>query len=418
MKELPRWTHRLSSSRCGWKPSRNPSEIAVAQHRTRRARSPQPQRHTATTPGRRLPSKILIVLNRDGTTRYQSPAATRLLGYTVAETTGQSGFTFVHPDDLPQVMSGFSQLLHTPEGKIFLEVRVRHHNGSWRRLMVVAVNRLHDPTVEGIVVSCRDRGEARHEAGQARRVRDTRAQPKRDLARSRPRSHFARLVQTQRQFLTNAAHELSNPLAALRMQLEVARKHPERTQWLTFARQLLQEVDQLQHLVDDIFALATIDERSATSYCEPRALIDLKDVLLSEVARLQDRRVHLTKTVDTHIEGNARTLQRAIRNLLENAIRYARRRIDIELSLSSRYLQLVIEDDGPGIPAVERQQVFERFVHRSVSPHASAGKAGLGLAIAQAIVFGHGGNIIIGDSRSGGARFEVTLPLADREHGE
>ena len=98
----------------------------------------------------------VVVLNREGTVRYESPAMARMLGYTPAERVGRNGFEHLHPDDLPQVMETFTHVLQHPGATAALEFRVRHKDGSWRTLEAVGINLLAEPAVAGVVVNCRD----------------------------------------------------------------------------------------------------------------------------------------------------------------------------------------------------------------------------------------------------------------------
>lgn len=99
---------------------------------------------------------IIILLNSDGTVRYQSPSAERELGYTPEEVIGRSGFDLIHPEDLPRVLQAFADIVQKPGLTPPLELRVRHKNGSWRVLEALGNNLLHDPVVAGIIVNTRD----------------------------------------------------------------------------------------------------------------------------------------------------------------------------------------------------------------------------------------------------------------------
>jgi PAS domain S-box-containing protein len=99
---------------------------------------------------------FVVVLNRDGTVRYESPAVARMLGFTPQEREGRSGFEHLHPADVPQVRQTFAQIITIPGATVFLEFRARHKDGSWRTLEAVGTNLLDDPVVAGVVVNYRD----------------------------------------------------------------------------------------------------------------------------------------------------------------------------------------------------------------------------------------------------------------------
>jgi signal transduction histidine kinase len=112
--------------------------------------------------------------------------------------------------------------------------------------------------------------------------------------------------------------------------------------------------------------------------------------------------------------ADADQIARVVRNLLENANRYALSRIVVELGQQDRVAILAVGDDGPGIPSDDRERVFERFTRLDDSRSRDTGGAGLGLAIVREIVERHGGSINVEAGPTGGARFVVRLPVDGR----
>jgi PAS domain S-box-containing protein len=109
--------------------------------------------------------EMIVILDAQGTVRYESPSALRILGCPLGESIGKSGFTFVHPEDLPRVTESFSRVLLHTETSPLQEVRVRHQDGSWHTLEFSCTNLLAEPAVAGIVINSRDithRKEAEH----------------------------------------------------------------------------------------------------------------------------------------------------------------------------------------------------------------------------------------------------------------
>ena len=101
-------------------------------------------------------SDLIIVLDSDGTIRYQSPSAERVLGNKPADVIGKRGFEFVHAEDLPRVITAFADALKRPGVTAPIEVRVQHQDGSWRILEVIGNNLLDHPLVAGVIVTIRD----------------------------------------------------------------------------------------------------------------------------------------------------------------------------------------------------------------------------------------------------------------------
>ena len=111
----------------------------------------------------------------------------------------------------------------------------------------------------------------------------------------------------------------------------------------------------------------------------------------------------------TATTGNPEDLSRMFRNLLDNAVRYARHRVLVTAAAGPEGIVVEIADDGPGIPEEERERVFGRFVRLDASRDQASGSAGLGLAIAREIAAAHGATIVLTEAPGGGTRAVVTL---------
>jgi signal transduction histidine kinase len=216
----------------------------------------------------------------------------------------------------------------------------------------------------------------------------------------------------QRRFVADASHELRSPLAAGRTQLEVALAHPADGGWQTTAAGLLREHQRMERLVGDLLFLARSDDGGPPVRAVP---LDLDDVVFAEAAALRSRtsvRLDLSKVSGARVVGDAESLARVVRNLVENAERHARAVVAVELSVTEGAVELVVADDGSGIQPADREQVFDRFVRLDDARSRNDGGAGLGLAIVREIVVAHGGTVTVGESRSG-ARLVVRLPHPD-----
>ena len=110
------------------------------------------------------------------------------------------------------------------------------------------------------------------------------------------------------------------------------------------------------------------------------------------------------------LAGDRDQLTRAVRNLLDNAVRHAEASVTVTLSEDEEAITLTVADDGPGIPAGDRERIFERFTRLDEARARQAGGAGLGLAITREIVERHGGAIEVDPDHPGGARFILRLP--------
>jgi signal transduction histidine kinase len=213
----------------------------------------------------------------------------------------------------------------------------------------------------------------------------------------------------QRQLVADVSHELRNPLAALKAQLEVASEHPGGAGPSMLAGSVA-EVDRMGLLVEDLLTLARFDEGMQRLRLSE---VDLDELVLAEAGRLErDARIEISLrgVSAARVLGDEAKLARVVRNLSDNALRYARSRVSFSVSEEGGWCELGVADDGPGVPEADRQRIFERFVRLDTArPHEGAG-AGLGLAIVREIVAAHGGEVWVDDARPG-ARFVVRLPL-------
>lgn len=216
-------------------------------------------------------------------------------------------------------------------------------------------------------------------------------------------------TERQRQFVSDASHELRSPLAALLAQLDVARAHPEVAEWPAVAGSVAAEGRRLSRIVDDLLLLARSDEGELAPR---RETVDLDDLVLEEGRRLRAQRqvaVDLRAVGAGRVVGDAEQLSRVVRNLADNAERHARSTVTFAVTPHDGTVQVVVADDGPGIPPAQRARVFERFARVDSARDRPAGGTGLGLAIVGTIVAAHGGTVRVADAPVG-ARFEVTLP--------
>ncbi|MFI1307788.1 ATP-binding protein [Streptomyces sioyaensis] len=237
-------------------------------------------------------------------------------------------------------------------------------------------------------------------------------------------------VSRQRQFTADASHELRNPIAALRTELEVAllatqapesaapeRQTPESTaperqtpESTASVRKALDAAVRLQRIADDLLLLARLDTQPAPA-ADPA---DLALLCAEEIARQRGPRVPLVldATAPVPVRGDAVQLERLLANLVDNALRHAAGEVRLSAAVEPATGQAVLRvaDDGPGIPPEAAEQVFERFARLHPARHRRSGGTGLGLAIARDIARAHGGSLRVEPSARGAllvARFPV-----------
>lgn len=216
-----------------------------------------------------------------------------------------------------------------------------------------------------------------------------------------------RAVARQRQFASDASHELRTPIAGLRANLEDASMHPDDNDLPAVVASALRDTDRLESIVTDLLLLARIGT-GGTSVHEP---IDLGALAEAEV-----RRRTFTLKIDAEaargvrVRGVRMQLVRLLGNLLDNAERFADSSVTVKVATEDGLALLTVTDDGVGIAPADRERVFERFTRLDTARSRGAGGTGLGLAIAREIAQAHGGTLRVED-HSGGARFALRLPL-------
>ncbi|MFF0109203.1 sensor histidine kinase [Streptomyces hirsutus] len=208
-------------------------------------------------------------------------------------------------------------------------------------------------------------------------------------------------VERQRRFVADASHELRSPIASLRTQLEVAAAHPE----LLDLDGAVEDTVRLQHLAADLLLLARLDagERPVD------ARVDLAALAREEAAG----RTGVTVDAESaEVAGSRGQLARVLGNLLDNGRRHARETVSVSVRREGDWAVLAVADDGDGVAEADRERIFERFVRLDAARSRDDGGAGLGLAIARDVAVRHGGTLTAGAAPSGGALFELRLPLA------
>jgi signal transduction histidine kinase len=219
----------------------------------------------------------------------------------------------------------------------------------------------------------------------------------------------------QRGFVADAAHELRSPLASMRAQLEVAGAHPERVDTARLAGGVLADTLRLGRIVEDLLALARLDERPASVLAGE---LELGEVAREVAERLPREGAEVVLALDggTRVRGDRHALGRVVQNLLDNAVRHAASRVELSVGAEGGLAVLSVTDDGPGIPPADRERVFERFTRLDDARARDQGGAGLGLAIAREIVRAHGGELTA-EGGAEGARLVVRLPAEARPAG-
>jgi signal transduction histidine kinase len=227
-------------------------------------------------------------------------------------------------------------------------------------------------------------------------------------------SHEA-LLASQKSLLANASHELRSPLTRIRMGLELM--GPSATP--QFRQEISRNIAELDQLIEEILLASRLDAREADMGTVES--VDLLGLAAEEAARVGAELeiewlgsgVEETQgNAELVVQGVAKLLRRAVRNLLENARRYGGASVTVSLSRSSPWAQIRVTDHGPGVPPELRERIFEPF-YRLPGATERDGGVGLGLALVKSIAQRHGGRAFCEAGPHGGASFVIELPWAN-----
>lgn len=217
-------------------------------------------------------------------------------------------------------------------------------------------------------------------------------------------SMLARLesgARRQREFSADASHELRSPLTSIRTAAEMISRRPDGERVAGLADDVVAEADRMDVLIGDLLELARADE---TTISKPER-IDLAGLAAEVVQAVDSPIVELVIDAEVAVLGNSEQLRRVIQNLIDNAARHADSLVTVRIGAGSI---LEVADDGPGVPAELRDEIFGRFSRVDDARARGVGGTGLGLALVKAIVDRHGATIQVDDAPGlGGARFTI-----------
>jgi two-component system OmpR family sensor kinase len=218
------------------------------------------------------------------------------------------------------------------------------------------------------------------------------------------------LLAAQRNLMHSVSHELRTPIARLQFAMELLRDRIDDPKLEQRVTDMEADVQELDALVNELLGMTRLDAGERLTL----ERFDVAEAARGCVERLPPAQVPVTLDLPAQpleLEGDARLLMRALSNLLRNARKYAAAQVRLSVQAHSGGVQLIVDDDGPGIPAEERARIFEPFYRLDRSRDRATGGFGLGLAIAQRAIALHHGSIGVDTAPLGGARFIIALPL-------
>lgn len=213
------------------------------------------------------------------------------------------------------------------------------------------------------------------------------------------RDRIRRQIEQRTAMLAGVSHDLRTPLTRMKLQLAMMKTTPE-------GDNLRQDLEDMERMLEGYLTFARGEGNEATE------MTDIKSILERIVnnARRQGYDVQMHDADSLTLQIRPVAVERALANIINNACKYAKH-VWVTAHEQGEAVEIFVDDDGPGIPAAQRDEVFKPFYRLEKSRNPKTGGVGLGLSIAQDIVHSHGGEIFLEDSNRGGLRAVIRLPL-------
>ncbi len=213
----------------------------------------------------------------------------------------------------------------------------------------------------------------------------------------RMRKRILRHLNQRSEMLSGISHDLRTPLTRIKLQLAFI-KDKEIT------NKLSRDVDEMEKMLNEYLQF------SKSNFTEKNEKFNLSELINSTVKKYENSNILVNQESEVFFSGRKNLIQRCINNLLDNAISFAEN-IKLSQQKIKRNIVIVIEDDGPGIPLTEHENVFKPFYKIDKSRGQKKSSVGLGLSITSDIIRSHGGNIELGKSEMGGLKIKIILPF-------
>jgi two-component system sensor histidine kinase RstB/two-component system sensor kinase ParS len=223
------------------------------------------------------------------------------------------------------------------------------------------------------------------------------------------------LINSHKELTRAVSHELRTPISRIRFSLEMTRTAIHESDRLNYLAEIDQDVDELDELVSELLTYTRFERENPVVNLEELCIASWLDQTVKET-RIAVSRTAVSCCIAPEAESVVSRIAtfymaRAVRNLIINAQKYATTQVVVSLEKENQRCLIHIDDDGPGIPAADRERIFEPFVRLDVSRAKETGGYGLGLAIVRQIVSLHHGQVWTEPSPLGGARFTISWAI-------
>ncbi|WP_017400933.1 sensor histidine kinase BfmS [Acinetobacter radioresistens] len=232
--------------------------------------------------------------------------------------------------------------------------------------------------------------------------------------------HIQRLIEAQRELMRAVSHELRTPVARIRFGMEMLAEEDDYEYRLQQIEMIDKDIEALNTLIDEIMTYAKLEQGTPSLEFEEFPLVEVLSQVATETEALKTQKEIelLAPAPDLRVDAERRYLHRVVQNLVGNAVRYCDHNVRISGGIDKDGKAFVsVEDDGAGIPEIDRARIFEAFARLDDSRTRASGGYGLGLSIVSRIAYWFGGTIQVDQSPDlGGARFIMTWPAQRFKH--
>lgn len=235
------------------------------------------------------------------------------------------------------------------------------------------------------------------------------------------RTEIARVQEVRNDFVANVSHELKTPVGAISLMAEAIETSADDVELVKhFSSRLQKESKRLGALVQDVIELSRLQ---STDVVRQSQLVDVNQLVASAVdhnritAESKNIQLMLGGRALHPVHGDPELLGTAVRNLVENAIRYSPEKTKVGIGMAEKngQIKISVKDQGPGIPEDEQDRIFERFYRVDPARSRQTGGTGLGLSIVKHVMGQHGGDISLWSIPGEGSTFTLTLPAVDEQ---
>ena len=234
--------------------------------------------------------------------------------------------------------------------------------------------------------------------------------------------HIQMLLDMQKEMIRAISHELRTPVARMRFSLQMIEDAQSDAERLPLLQGMDGDMEQLDELIDEILTYARMEHATPELQFILLDVDEVIDQVLKEMApaarKSGVRLEHIPESLPPQhrlVEAEFRGIHRVIQNFVGNAIRYAKSQVRISFLIDGITCKILVEDDGPGVPAEEWEKIFSPFVRLDTSRNRASGGYGLGLSIIRRLVNWHHGRVWVEHSELGGAAFSMEWPVRQPE---